>query len=105
MTAIASDVTLDKVQRVNTHQGSTQVTNQPRKRGGATKKAPPGFYTAREAANKLGLNIYTFRYYVRAGKIQRYVPPLRKEGYYSKEEIDRIASETETFWQEAEKGQ
>jgi MerR HTH family regulatory protein len=82
-----------------------KVTDQPRKRGGATKQAPPGFYTAREAANKLGLNIYTFRRYVRAGKIQRYVPPLRKEGYYNKEEIDQIASATETFWQEAKKGQ
>jgi hypothetical protein len=67
------------------------------KRGGAVKKAPPGFYTAQEAAKRLGWNIYTFRYYVRAGKIKRHVPPMRKEGYYNKKEIDRLASETALF--------
>lgn len=61
------------------------------------KKAPPGFYTAQEAAKRLGWNIYTFRYYVRAGKIKRHVPPMRKEGYYAKKEIDRLASETALF--------
>jgi hypothetical protein len=71
--------------------------NSHKQRGGAVKKAPPGYYTASEAARKLGWNIYTFRYYVRAGKIKRYVPPMRKEGFYNKKEIDRLASETALF--------
>jgi hypothetical protein len=69
----------------------------PRKKGGAVKKAPPGFYTAQEAAKKLGWNIYTFRYYVRTGKIKRYVPPARVEGFYSKKEIDHLAHEISVF--------
>jgi hypothetical protein len=73
------------------------LTDGVHKHGGAVKKAPPGFYTAQEAARRLGWNIYTFRYYVRTGKIKRHVPPLRKEGYYDKREIDKLASETALF--------
>jgi hypothetical protein len=73
------------------------LTDSVHKHGGAVKKAPPGFYTAQEAAKRLGWNIYTFRYYVRTGKIKRHVPPLRKEGYYDKREIDKLASETALF--------
>jgi hypothetical protein len=67
------------------------------KRGGAVKKAPPGYYTAGEAQKKLGLNASTFGYYVRQGKIKRFVPPLRKEGFYDKREIDELASELALF--------
>jgi hypothetical protein len=75
----------------------------PGKRGGAVKKAPPGFYTAGEAQRKLGMNASTFGYYVRKGKIQKHVPPLRKEGFYDKREIDRLASETALFLHTLEK--
>jgi hypothetical protein len=73
------------------------LTENTPKRGGAVKKAPQGFYTAQEAAKKLGIKTSTFRYYVRQGKIKRYVPPLRTEGYYDKKEIDRLANETALF--------
>lgn len=68
-----------------------------KKRGGDVKKAPPGYYTAKDAQNKLGLNASTFRYYVRQGKIKRHVPPLKSEGFYSKKEIDRLATEMALF--------
>lgn len=67
------------------------------KRGGAVKKAPEGYYTAKEAQKKLGLNASTFGYYVRKGKIKRFVPPLRVEGFYEKKEIDTLVSEIALF--------
>jgi hypothetical protein len=59
----------------------------------AGKQAPAGYYTASEAAARLGLNRNTFFYYVRAGKIKKYVPPMRSEGYYNKKEVDTMATE------------
>lgn len=67
------------------------------KRGGAVKKAPEGYYTAKEAQTKLGMNPSTFGYYVRKGKIKKFVPPLRTEGFYEKKEIDKLASEIALF--------
>lgn len=67
------------------------------KRGGAVKKAPPGYYTAKEAQEKLGMNPSTFGYYVRKGKIKKFVPPLRTEGFYERREIDQLASEIALF--------
>ena len=67
------------------------------KRGGAVKKAPEGYYTAGEAQRKLGLNASTFGYYVRKGKIKKFVPPMRTEGFYDKKEIDQIANEIALF--------
>lgn len=70
----------------------------PRKKGGNVKsKAPEGFYTARQAQQKLGLNASTFGYYVRKERIKRYIPPMRKEGYYKREEIDELAKELALF--------
>jgi hypothetical protein len=57
-----------------------------------TKKAPTGYYTASEAAHKLGLPIATFHYYVKQGKIPKYVPPLKTEGFYTKAFIDKLAA-------------
>lgn len=68
-----------------------------RKRGGGVKKAPPGYYMPREAREKLGMTESSFNYYVRQGKIKKYVPPLRSEGFYSKKEIDRLAAQMELF--------
>ena len=65
---------------------------QKRQRGGNVKKnAPPGYYTAQEAAARLGLNRNTFYYYVKTGKIKRHVPPTRTEGFYRKKDIDEMA--------------
>lgn len=74
------------------------MADEKKKRGGNVKRAPEGYYTASEAAKRLGLNINTFRYYVQHGKIKRYVPPLRSDGYYSKKEINQLATETALFF-------
>ncbi len=100
LTAITSDATLSKA--VITAREVRDLTEKRPRRGGATKKAPPGYYTAAEAREKLRLKPSTFSLYVSRGKIQRYVPPLRSEGYYRKEEIDRLATEIEAFWGPAE---
>lgn len=74
----------------------TNVTK--RSRGGNVKQsAPEGFYTAAQAQKVLGLIPSTFSYYVRKGRINRYVPPLKKEGYYKKEEIDDLATQIALF--------
>lgn len=75
-----------------------QTNQQSRKRGGNVKKAPPGYYTASEAQEKLGLNRNTFQYLVRQGKIAKVTPPLKSEGYYPQAEIDRLALETALFF-------
>lgn len=62
-------------------------------RGGDVKRAPDGYYTAKQAQERLEMKPSTFRYYVLRGRIQRHVPPLKTEGYYLKEEIDRLATE------------
>jgi len=79
------------------------MSQQVKQRGGDVKKAPAGYYTAREAQEKLGLNRNTFQYYVRQGKIKKVVPPLRSEGFYSKKEIDRLATEIALFLHTSEK--
>jgi len=66
--------------------------------------APPGYYTASQARQKLGMPSSTFNLYVRDGKIKRYVPPLRSEGFYSQAEIDQLADEIAQFFS-PEKGQ
>ena len=96
MTTAISDATLSK-ETIIPREAKHLTEKRPR-RGGATKKAPPGYYTASEARKKLRLKPSTFSLYVSRGKIQRYVPPLRREGYYRKEEIDQLASEIEAFW-------
>lgn len=75
-----------------------------RKSGGA-KKAPPGYYTSKEARERLGMATSTFTYYVRQGRIKKYVPPLKVEGFYSKKEIDLLANEMALFLHTQEPGQ
>src|SRR5947207_8397358 len=60
-------------------------------------QAPPGFYTASQAARRLGLKMGTFQYQVRTGKIRKYTPPGGAEGYYLRSEIDEIAWAHELF--------
>ncbi len=71
------------------------MTEKKRGRGGNVKKPPDGYYTAKQAYVRLGMPASTFWYYVRQGKIKKVVPPMRKEGFYRKQEIDRLATETE----------
>jgi hypothetical protein len=86
-----------------TLEGTKCMTQPAKQRGGDVKKAPVGFYTAKEAQEKLGLNRNTFQYYVRAGKIKKVVPPLKSEGFYAKREIDRLAAEIALFLHTTEK--
>ena len=71
----------------------------PRKKREGFKTAPPGFYTAREAMDVLGMKSSTFYYHVDTGAIPRMVPPLRKEGFYPKKEIDQLATKIALFLQ------
>lgn len=75
------------------------MTEEKRQQGGNRKGvAPPGYYTARQATERLGLAPSTFRYYVSTGKIKKYVPPLKRDGYYAKREIDQLATELALFF-------
>jgi hypothetical protein len=69
----------------------------PNRRGGARKFAPPGYYTAKEAAERLGWNLSTFHYYVRTGKIKKYTPPMKAEGFYNRKDIDQLADQNALF--------
>jgi hypothetical protein len=62
-----------------------------------TLKAPSGFYTAKEAMEKLRLTKGTFHNQVKSGKIKKHTPPNRKEGYYDKKEIDKMAQANALF--------
>lgn len=64
----------------------------PRKRREAFKKAPPGYYNAQEAMERLDMKSSTFYYHVRNGTIKKVIPPLRKEAFYPKKEIDMLAN-------------
>jgi len=59
--------------------------------------APKGFYTAAQAVKKTGIPKSTFNDMVKKGKITRIVPPNRSDGFYPKEEIDRLAKAHEAF--------
>src|SRR5215472_7843954 len=68
-----------------------------RKQMAKTAKAPSGFYTASEAMKILGLSSSSFYDYVKAGRLQRVVPPGRKDGYYPKSQVDAIIKAQELF--------
>jgi hypothetical protein len=61
------------------------------------------YYTAEEAAKKLDIPKSTFHLLVRKGEISKVVLPLRKQGVYSKKEIDEIAERKEKMLQEIDK--
>lgn len=60
-------------------------------------KVPSGYYSAKEAIRRLGMSEATFHYQVKSGKITKLVPPGRKEGFYSKVEIEKLAQAQELF--------
>lgn len=61
------------------------------------KKAPDGMYTAQEAIAVLGIPSTAFYGLVNAGDLRRIVPPGRKEGFYSKAEIDSYGRALQAF--------
>lgn len=63
------------------------------KHRGHMKRAPIGYYTARQAQLRLGMTKQTFYRQVESGAITRIQLPLSKDGYYPQEEIDHLAEE------------
>ncbi len=61
------------------------------------KRAPQGMYTAQEAIKIIGIPSTSFYSLVNAGEIRKIMPPGRKEGYYSKAEIDLYARNRKAF--------
>jgi hypothetical protein len=59
--------------------------------------APKGFYTASDVMKILGIRNSTLYHYVNTGKIRKVVPPDRKEGYYVKSDVDKLAKAKELF--------
>src|SRR5712672_85781 len=59
--------------------------------------APKGYYTGKEAANRLGLNELLFYKRFQRGKInaEKYIPVGYTEGYYKKKDIDELAQRQE----------
>ena len=60
-------------------------------------KAPPGFYTASDVMRMLGIASSSLYDMVKAGKIERVVPPSRSDGYYPKGPIDDMVRAKELF--------
>jgi hypothetical protein len=56
-------------------------------------------YTAQESISIIGIPSTAFYALVNSGDIQKVVPPGRKEGYYSKAEIDRYSRNLQIFKQ------
>jgi len=61
------------------------------------KKAPQGMYTAQEAISIIGIPATSFYTRVNSGEIKKIIPPGRKEGYYSKSEVDRYTRNLKAF--------
>lgn len=61
------------------------------------KKAPQGMYTAKEAIEAIQIPPSAFYGLVNSGKIEKIIPPGRKEGFYSRGEIDTYARNLKIF--------
>ena len=61
------------------------------------KTPPKGYYTAKEAAERLNLPVATFYRRIKAQKIQveKYTPIGYTEGFYNKKQVDELAQEME----------
>lgn len=51
-----------------------------------------GFYTAKEAQERLGMNNNNFHYLVRKGTLKKVILPGKKQGVYPKLDVDKLAS-------------
>ncbi len=62
-------------------------------------KPPEGYYTASIARKKLGnISDGMLRSYIEKGLIERVVPPGRKQGFYKRDAVDKLAKEIEISW-------
>ncbi len=66
-------------------------------RRGKVSKAPEGYYSAKDAIKRLNMPPTTFHHYVRLGKIKKKVPYGRKEGFYEKAYIDKMAEASQLY--------
>ncbi|QBD78010.1 hypothetical protein EPA93_19215 [Ktedonosporobacter rubrisoli] len=60
-------------------------------------QAPRGYYTMTQAEKKLNLSSAMIRKHVENGKIKYLLPEGRKQGFYSKKDVDKLAAELEAF--------
>lgn len=61
-------------------------------------KVPSGFYSGKEAAERLNIPIASFYRQVRRGDIPKYIPPGGgKEGFYERKLIDELAQKRALF--------
>lgn len=51
------------------------------------------YYTSSEARQRLGINVGAFYYLIETGRIKKLTPPGKKQGLYSKHQIERLAEE------------
>jgi hypothetical protein len=51
------------------------------------------YYSASEARQQLGINVGAFYYLIDTGRIKKLTPPGKKQGFYSKHQIARLAKE------------
>lgn len=62
-------------------------------------KPPEGYYTASTVRRKLGnISDGMLRTYIQRGLIERTVPPGRKQGFYKREAVDKLARDLESPW-------
>jgi hypothetical protein len=62
---------------------------------------PVGYYTATQAKRKLGnISDGMLRSYVDKGKIERFVPKERRQGFYKREDVDKLARTLDEFFDE-----
>jgi hypothetical protein len=62
-------------------------------------KPPEGYYTASTARKRLGnISDGMLRSYIQRGLIERTVPLGRKQGFYKREAVDKLAKEIQSSW-------
>jgi hypothetical protein len=76
-------------QRSITHKGMFTM--------GRTAKPPKGFYTAGQAVKKLHMSRSSLYNLVERGQIKKITPPGKTDGFYSKEDVNRLAIAQEAF--------
>ncbi|HJT59067.1 MAG TPA: hypothetical protein VJ761_21350 [Ktedonobacteraceae bacterium] len=64
---------------------------------GRTAKPPKGFYTAGQAVKKLHMSRSSLYNLVERGQIKKITPPGKTDGFYAKEDVDRLAIAQEAF--------
>lgn len=60
-------------------------------------QTPPGYYTATEVKKLLNVSDAVVRSYAQKGKIRYIIPPGRKQGFYSKKDVDNLVNELTAF--------